>query len=153
MNYHHFKLTYAATRTVVAAVVVATLVFAAVPVFAAKTSEEARIEARIKDLHAKLKITPVEEDQWAKVSDVMRDNAKKMDQLTEARMANVKSMNAIEDLKSYGEITEAHADAIRKFTPVFATLYDSMSNEQKTGADELFREGPRQQRSKNGGAK
>ncbi len=149
MHHHTFKL----TRTVVAAAVVATMAFAAVPVFAAKPSEEARVEARIKDLHAKLKITTAEEDQWTRVTDVMRDNAKKMDQLTETRMAHLKSMNAVEDLKSYGEIAEAHADAIKKFTPVFTTLYDSMSSEQKTSADELFRQGPRRQRPKSGEAK
>jgi len=26
-----------------------------------------------------------------------------------------------------GEITDAHADGIKKFTPVFAALYDTMS--------------------------
>ena len=50
-------------------------------------------------------------------------------------------MNAVDDLKSYGEITDAHADGIKKFTPVFATLYDSMSDAQKKQADTLFRHG------------
>ncbi|MDE2260816.1 MAG: Spy/CpxP family protein refolding chaperone [Betaproteobacteria bacterium] len=117
------------------------MIFAAAQVFAAKASEESRVEARIKDMHGKLKITTAEEAQWTKIADVMRDNAKKMDQLTDDRMAKVKTMSAVEDLKSYGEIAEAHADAIRKFTPVFTTLYDSMSGEQKAGADELFRKG------------
>ena len=142
MNQHNFQFTYAAARTVIATAIVATMVFATAPVFAAKASEESRVEARIKDMHGKLKITTAEEAQWTKIAEVMRDNAKKMDQLTDNRMTKVKTMSAVEDLKSYGEIAEAHADAIRKFTPVFTTLYDSMSDEQKAGADQLFRQGP-----------
>jgi hypothetical protein len=145
MNERNFQFTYAAARAVAAVAIVATITFAAAPVIAAKDSDEVRVEARIKDLHAKLKITPAEEDQWAKVAEVMRDNAKKMDELTNARMANAKTMNAVDDLKSYGEITDAHADGIKKFTPVFATLYASMSDGQKAEADELFRHAGQQE--------
>ncbi len=69
----------------------------------------------------------------------MRDNAKTMEALTKARTENAKAMTAIEDLKSYGAIAEAHADGIRKFTPVFEALYNSMSDEQKKNADTVFR--------------
>ncbi len=141
MNQHNFRFTSTAARSFIATAIVATMMFVAAPVFAAKASEESRVEARITDMHAKLKITTDEETQWAKIAEVMRDNAKKMDQLTDDRLAKVKTMNAIDDLKSYGEIADAHADAIRKFTPVFMALYDSMSNEQKASADELFRKG------------
>ena len=101
-----------------------------------------RVEARIKDLHARLKITQPQEDQWSKVAETMRENGKKMDTLTKSR-AEMASMNAIDDLKSYGEITDAHADGIKRFTPVFKTLYDSMSDAQKKTADEVFRRGGR----------
>src|SRR6202521_4117861 len=100
-------------------------------VFAAKTSIEDRVESRITTLHSKLKITQAQEDQWGKVAQVMRDNAKSMETLTQARFKNVKSMSAVDDLKSYGEITDAHADGIKRFTPVFATLYTGMSDAQK----------------------
>ena len=110
---------------------------------AAKASGEERVEERIKEMHAKLKITQTQEDQWAKVAQVMRDNAKSMDALTQARFEHAKTMTAVDDLKSYGEITDAHADGIKKFTPVFATLYASMSDAQKKEADALFRHGGR----------
>jgi hypothetical protein len=116
---------------------------AAGPGQAANESGESRVEARIKDLHAKLKITQAQEEQWTKVAQVMRENAKSMDTLTHARFEHAKTMTAIDDLKSYGEITDAHADQIKKFTPVFATLYASMSDTQKKAADELFRHGGR----------
>lgn len=113
------------------------------PGHAANESGESRVEARIKDLHAKLKITQAQEEQWTKVVQVMRENAKSMDTLTHARFEHAGSMTAIDDLKSYGEITDAHADQIKKFTPVFATLYANMSDAQKKAADELFRHGGR----------
>ena len=108
----------------------------------ANANSEERVEDRIKDMHAKLQITPGQEDKWSKVAQVMRDNAKQMNGLTKTR-AEKADMNAIDDLKSYGEISEAHADAMRKFTPVFATLYDSMSDAQKKNADIAFRHGGR----------
>lgn len=112
------------------------------PVPAAKASSEDRVEARIKDMHARLQITQAQEEQWSKVAQVMRDNAKQMDALTKTR-AEKADMNAIEDLHSYGEIADAHAEGLKKFTPVFKTLYDSMSDAQKKNADAVFRHGGR----------
>jgi hypothetical protein len=106
-------------------------------------SSEARVEARIKNMHETLKITQKQEEQWAKVAQVMRDNAKSLDALTQARFDHASTMTAVEDLKSYAVITDAHADGIKKFTPVFATLYDGMSDAQKKDADALFRHGGR----------
>ncbi len=71
----------------------------------------------------------------------MRDNEKTIEPLIKARADNAKTRTAVDDLKSYAEITDAHADGIKKFTPVFATLYASMSDAQKKEADVLFRHG------------
>jgi len=98
-----------------------------------------RDEQRIKSLHDKLKITPAQEVLWSKVAEVMRSNDEKIDALANARHDKASTMTAVDDLRSYGEITEAHAAGIRAFTPVFASLYDSMSTEQKTNADDVFR--------------
>jgi protein CpxP len=136
-NGHHF--TFAAARAVGAAALVATIAFASGPVIAAKAPTADRVEARIANMHAKLKITQAQEDQWAKAAEVLRDNEKAIEPLIKARKENSKSMTAVDDLKSYGEITDAHAVGIKKFTPVFATLYDSMSDAQKKEADALFR--------------
>ena len=136
--------TYAAARAVAAAALVAIIAFASGSVMAAKASVQDRVdrvEARITDMHAKLKITAAQEDQWGKVAQVMRDNEKAIEPLIKARKENSKTMTVVDDLKSYGEITDAHADGIKKFTPVFATLYDSMSDAQKKQADTLFRHG------------
>jgi hypothetical protein len=136
-NTHQF--TYAAARAVGAAALVATIAFASGAAFAAKVSAEDRVEARIANMHAKLMITQAQEDQWGRVVQVMRDNGKAIEPLIKTRTENGKTMSAVDDLKSYGEITDAHADGIKKFTPVFATLYDSMSETQKKQADALFR--------------
>jgi protein CpxP len=150
MNHRKLQFGRLASAMTATAIVATTAVFmpltvtAAVPaptVAATNGSDQIRIEARIKDMHAKLKITAAEEDQWAKVADVMRDNAQKMDELNNARLVNANAMNAVQDLTSYGEVVDAHAGEIKKFAAVFSPLYDSMSVAQKAEADELFRHG------------
>ena len=138
MNQRNNKIAKSAGRAVMAATFVTAMFFTAVPAIAASDPNEARTEARISDIHNKLKITADEEDQWAKIARIMRENDKKMDELTDARMANEKNMNAIDDLKSYGDIVDEHADGIRRFTPEFAKLYADMSVSQKTEANKLF---------------
>jgi hypothetical protein len=98
-----------------------------------------RDEQRIKDLHDKLKVTPAQEMLWSKVAEIMRSNDEKIDALAKARHDHASTMTAVDDLRSYGEITEAHAAGIRAFTPAFSSLYDSMSAEQKANADTVFR--------------
>jgi hypothetical protein len=137
--------TYSSARLIAAATLLATLAFAPGVVLAAdKDAHEDRAELRIKDMHAKLNITAAQEAQWGKVAQAMRDDAKTMDALTKARVDHAKDMTAIDDLKSYGEITEAHANGIKKLTPAFADLYASMSDAQKKDADNFFRHGPRE---------
>jgi hypothetical protein len=97
------------------------------------------VEQRIKELHTKLRITPDQEELWGNVTQIMRENAKTMDDLRQDRAAKLKEMSAVDDVKSYGEITEAHADAIKKFTPAFEALYNNMSDTQKKNADSVFR--------------
>jgi hypothetical protein len=138
------RFTYASARLLAVTALVATLTFASGLVLAAdKSAHEDRAELRIKDMHAKLKITAAQEEQWTKVAQAMTDNAKAMDTLTQARADHAKDMSAVDDLKSYGEIADAHADGIKKLIPVFATLYAGMSDVQKKEADILFRHGDR----------
>src|SRR5207244_4382628 len=96
-----------------------------------KASAVDRAEARIKELHTKLKITQTQEDLWHHVTQVMRDNALTMDALHKARSDQAPTMSALDELKSYGDVAEAHAAGIKKFAPVFGTLYASMSDAQK----------------------
>ena len=145
--------TNAGLRLMTAAVFIISLGFAPGLVFAADKHQEVRVEVRIKDMHDKLKITAAQEEQWAKVEQAMREDAKVMDALTQTRADHAKDMTAIDDLKSYGEITAAHADGIKKLTPLFAVLYDGMSDTQKKEADALFRHGDHEHGSHKHGQK
>ena len=107
---------------------------------APKASKADRVEARIKELHTKLMITPEQEEAWNKVAQVMRDNAKTMEELIKARSEKAPTMTALDDLKSYRAIAQAHADGLKKFIPVFEPLYAGMSDAQKKNADTLFRQ-------------
>ena len=106
---------------------------------AGTASKADRVEARIKELHTKLKITPAQEELWNNVTQVMRDNAKTMETLARARSKEAGTMTAVDHLKSYGELVEAHAAGIKNFTQAFEPLYASMSDAQKKNADALFR--------------
>lgn len=107
----------------------------------AKTSEVDRAEARIKQLQGALKITDAQEEQWRNVTQVMRDNAKEMDTLTEGSYEKSKTMNAVEHLKFHSMITEARVNQMKKFIPPFEALYGSMSDDQKKTTDTIFRTG------------
>ena len=143
------KFIYVSARLIASAALSATLVFApGVALAIDKDAHEDRTELRIKDLHAKLKITSAQEEQWGKVAQAMLDDAKIMDALTQTRVDHAKDMTAVDDLKSYGEIADAHANGIKKLTPVFADLYTNMSDVQKKEADTLFRNGDHKHRHK-----
>src|SRR5579872_6629582 len=55
----------------------------------------ARVEARIKQLHAQLQITAAEEPQWAQFAETMRANAREMDEAATQRAEKLSSMNAV----------------------------------------------------------
>ena len=95
-------------------------------------------EARIKELQSALKITDSQKELWNTFTQVMRDNAKDMDALTNDMAKRTKTMNAIEHLKLYSQITEARLNHLKKVIPPFEALYTSMSDEQKKNIDALF---------------
>jgi periplasmic protein CpxP/Spy len=128
------QFTYRMALTVTAALLLATLARAQAP-----PSHAERVEARITELHAKLHITPAQEDLWQHVTQGMRDNATRMDELTQARAAKAPTMTAVDALKAYSAIAEAHAEGLKTFIPAFEALYARMSDAQKQQADALFR--------------
>jgi hypothetical protein len=98
-------------------------------------------ENRIKQLQDALKFTEDQEPLWSNLTLVMRDNAKNMDALTKDRADNKKTMNTVEYLKFQSQITESRSEQLKRFIPPFETLYASLSDEQKTTVDALFRTG------------
>jgi periplasmic protein CpxP/Spy len=101
--------------------------------------ERAGIDALIDQLHETLKITAEQDPLWRGVTNVMRENAETMSRLAQERAEQAQTATALDNLKSYAEISEAHAAGTRRMIPVFEGLYDSMSPEQKKAADAEFR--------------
>jgi hypothetical protein len=145
--------THRTVRAVGAAATLLGAVVLASPVFAASTQSPAQqamaapadssamapVEARIKNLHKQLHITEVQKPQWDALATVMRDNAQAMVDLQKQRAADAQSMSAVEVIKSYESVIEAHESGMKKFVPPFEALYNTMSDAQKKTADSLFR--------------
>jgi periplasmic protein CpxP/Spy len=97
------------------------------------------VEDRIKSLHSELKITPAEEAKWSKVADAMRSNAKAIDTLLEQRHENAGKETAVDNLRSWSELAQAHADGSKALLDAFESLYADMPDAQKKVADDAFR--------------
>ena len=82
-----------------------------------KTGETGGIDALIKHLHDTFKITVAQEESWEKVANVMRENAETMSKLAKTRSEGAKTMTAVDDLRSYAEISEAHAEGTKENGP------------------------------------
>jgi hypothetical protein len=147
-----FRFTHLAARAAIAAATLIGTIVLASPLFAASgdlsqaaatKSPAAREilaeETRIKELHKKLHITAAQETPWNNLAQVMRDNAKAMVDLEKQRAADTQSMSAVDVVKSWASVIEAHEAGMKKFVPAFEALYNSMSDAQKKTADSLFR--------------
>jgi periplasmic protein CpxP/Spy len=102
-------------------------------------SAQERVEHRIRELHSQLRITPAEEPQWNEFVQVMRENAREMDDAFMKRAQQFPTMNAVQNMQSYEQISQEHARLVEKLVPAFQKLYDVMPDEQKRLADQVFR--------------
>ena len=150
-----YQVAMLATLVVVVVAFLSTMFLASAnPSFAAgkkKSSAVARpsavehTEAQIKQLQGALKITEAQQEVWDNLTQVMRENAKDMDALTDAfakeKAEGTKTINAVEHMKFHSQITKAHLDQLEKFLPPFEAFYDSMSDEQKNTTNTIFRTG------------
>lgn len=101
---------------------------------------EQRVEEHIRELHAQLRITPAEQPQWDGFANVMRDNARDMDQQFTMRREQFPTMNALQNMQSYERIADAHAQHLQQLVPAFENLYNAMPESQKWLTDQVFRE-------------
>jgi protein CpxP len=95
-------------------------------------SMEERVENHIKQLHAQLQITPAEQPQWDQFAQVMRENARDMDQAFMQRAQQYPTMNAMQNMQSYEQMAEAHARHLQKLVPAFDNLYNAMPSSRKS---------------------
>jgi hypothetical protein len=100
---------------------------------------EDRVGKRITQLHAALHITADEEGQWQQFADIMRDNARKMDEDYKDRAAKFATLSAPDNMQSYAQIAEEHADDVKRLVAAFQPLYAAMPDAQKKIADQVFR--------------
>ena len=89
-----------------------------------KNAEE-RVERRIKELHTQLRITPAEEPQWNQFAQVMRENARDMDEAFMQRAQHYPTLNAVQNMQSYEQIASEigkapHSAGLR---PCFCAFY------------------------------
>jgi hypothetical protein len=99
---------------------------------------QAQVEQRITSLHSRLHITAAEEPDWQAFTAVMKQNAAEQAAAMNAREQKFASMNAVQDLQSFADVTQQQAQAISKLVGPFQTLYAAFSPEQKQTADEIF---------------
>jgi protein CpxP len=97
------------------------------------------VERRITDLHGKLHITSQQSQPWDQFAQVMRDNAREMDQVYQQRAEKLGSMSAVDNMQSYAQIEQQRAQDVQKLVPAFQALYTSLSDQQKKTADQIFR--------------
>src|ERR1700684_4095954 len=106
---------------------------------AATETKGESVEQRITNLHTALKITADQGAQWNAVAQAMRENAASMDKLVAAnRTTPPQSMSAVDDLKSYQKLAQAHVDGLKNLISSFEKLYTAMPDAQKKVADGVF---------------
>lgn len=99
-----------------------------------------RSEVRIKELHDKLQITAAQEVLWGDVAQTMRDNAQNFRASVTDRSTRLKTMNAVDDLRSYQIIADQQSNGLKQLIPAFEALYASMTSAQQKHADRVFGE-------------
>ncbi|WP_250622922.1 Spy/CpxP family protein refolding chaperone [Pinirhizobacter soli] len=97
------------------------------------------VERRINELHTQLAITDPQSSQWNAFAQIMRDNALNTGQAFHERSQKLSSMSAPDAMKSYADLTQLHADNMKKLSSSFSDLYAVLSDEQKKTADTLYR--------------
>lgn len=110
----------------------------ATPRTAAHSSPGA-VEHRIDQLHTQLRITPEEQSQWDAFAQTMRQNADNMHSAIDQRASQMGTMDASQNMQSYAQLAQTHAQDMQQMASAFQTLYQSMSPEQRQTADQMFR--------------
>ena len=114
------------------------LVRAPIQLVAAHKTKGETVEQRIEELHKALKITADEETLWTNVAQAMRENATAMDKLfADTRAAPPQT--AMDDLKVYQQIAQAHVEGLKNLIASFDALYAAMPDAQKKVANNVFR--------------
>lgn len=100
----------------------------------------AAVERQIADLHARLLISSTQSARWNRFANLMRDNAHEIDGIFQRRSDAMPTMSAMENMRSYADLSGRHAAEMRRLTLAFQSLYGVMDADQKRVADQVFRD-------------
>jgi hypothetical protein len=106
---------------------------------AAPSKLDVAVEKRIAYLHTQMKITPDEEKAFDSFAAVMRANAARMDSVIQQQRSQPANGTAVDQLNAYAAMAQTHAQNMQQLSSAFATLYDSLTPQQKKLADQDFR--------------
>jgi TolA-binding protein len=106
-----------------------------------RTSAVEYTEAQITQLQGSLNITEAQQPLWNNMTQVMRENARDMDDLNKERAEQTAPMNAVEHMKFHSQVTQSHLSQTNKLIPPFEAFYDSMSDQQKNITNIVFSTG------------
>jgi periplasmic protein CpxP/Spy len=98
-----------------------------------------RVNQHIDQLRNQLHVTSNQEASFNKFADVMRDNARAMENAIGERVSQLQQLNAVDNMKSYAALARQHARNVERLASAFGTFYDKLTPEQKQQADQLFR--------------
>ena len=79
-----------------------------------------------------------QEDLWGTVAQTMRDNETAVRAAMQDRSSRLKTMTAIDDLKSFQVIADLHSNGLKQLIPAFEALYAAMTPDQQKRADHVF---------------
>jgi periplasmic protein CpxP/Spy len=104
-----------------------------------RAERPSHVEGRLAFLKTELKITDAQSAQWNAFAAVMRQN----DEARRTRMRQMRDergqqTTVMQRLEAGERASTARAEEMRQFVAAFRPLYDSMSDDQKKAADELF---------------
>ncbi|MGI4940719.1 MAG: Spy/CpxP family protein refolding chaperone [Janthinobacterium lividum] len=105
---------------------------------ALQTAPKGDLDQRVRRLHSQLGITPEQEELWRPVATAMVDSASGVGDAMQARFNKPQPMSAIDDIRTYQAVANAHAKGLMQLADAFAPLYAAMPPAQQKAADKLF---------------
>jgi hypothetical protein len=104
-----------------------------------KHPRASRIEGRLAFLKTELKITDAQTAQWNAFADVMRQSDKaRRDRFEAMRGKRGEETTALQRFEQRERASETRTQELKQFVAAFRPLYQSLSDEQKKTADDLF---------------
>ncbi len=104
-----------------------------------RAPQPSHIEGRIAYLKTELHITQAQDAQWDKVAQALRQNSTERRQAFEQlRQDRTTPPNALRRLETEARMSAMRAQQTDRVLAAFRPLYDSLSDEQKQAANDLF---------------